>query len=394
MGTSKKNWLPLGFATLVVVCCVVLLFDQVKCWNSKDDYLFGYLVPVFVAFVLKERWPKIRAIFIPNEVAETEVSKSGVHGGTAPDASLSRTQRGGDHDVSPTSVGQKHLGEEGGSRDEFDLPGFVPAVPAPKWLELIFGVGTIFSLLIFSTGALGSVIYGVDAFTTYQNTAGFIGICLGAAWFASADDFSGNPNDLRTRGRLLLLLVFPIFVWLISGPFTFLADRQIKTLLLKYVTDASVFLLNSLSFDLVREGNTIVLANGERVGVEDACSGVRSLTACLFAGSFIAAVFMRSVKKKFFFVVLSVIGAMFLNILRTSVLAIWATFNGSNAIELDFWGNAPDSPAFSLGTVHDIVGWSAMLITLGIMFALIPVVNLKLRKSNEEMQISFVDEEE
>ncbi len=350
MGTSKKNWLPLGFATLVVACCVVLLFDQVKCWNSKDDYLFGYLVPVFVAFVLKERWPKICSIF---------------------------------------------SGEKSDEDDEFELPKFIkPGVMAPKWLEVIFGAGMIFSLLVFSTGALGSVIYGIDAFTTYQNTAGFVGICLGAAWFASADNSSGNPNDLRTRGRFLLLLFFPIFVWIISGPFTFLADRQIKTFLLQYVTSAAVFLLNFLGFDLTQEANTIVLANGERVGVEDACSGIRSLTACLFAGSFIAAVFMRSLKKKTFFIVLSIAGAMFLNILRTSVLAIWSVFHGANAIELDFWGNAPDSPAFSLGTVHDIVGWCAMLITLGVMFALIPVVNLKFRKSDEEMQISFVDDNE
>ncbi len=191
-----------------------------------------------------------------------------------------------------------------------------------------------------------------------------------------------------------MLLVFPIFVWLISGPFTFLVDRQIKSILLTNVTGTVVHLLNFAGFDVAQEANTIVLGNGEKVGVEDACSGVRSLTACVFAGSFLAAIFLHSVKKKIFFVALSVVGALFLNVLRTSALTLWAIFNGANSIEFDFFGNAPDSENFTLGTVHDVLGWAAMFITLFVMIALVPVVNIKLRKTDEEMQISFVDDDE
>ena len=41
----------------------------------------------------------------------------------------------------------------------------------------------------------------------------------------------------------------------------------------------------------VVQGNVLALPTGN-VGVEDACSGIRSLTGCLFAGSFLAAVFV------------------------------------------------------------------------------------------------------
>ncbi len=352
-----------GFCVVVAISCVVLLFDQVQCWNTKDDYLFGYLVPLFVAFVVVERRHKIARIFT-----------------------------GGNSGNNADGNGDDDAGDD--DNDEFSLPKFIkPGVLAPTWLEALFGAGTIFALLIFSTGALGSAIYGIDAFTTYQNTAGFIGICLGAAWFASAENFSGEANDLRCRGRLLLLLVFPIFVWLVSGPFTFLVDRQIKSLLLKNVTSTVVHLLGAVGFDLTQEANTIVLANGERVGVEDACSGVRSLTACLFTGSFLAAIFMRSVKKKVLFVAISIVCALLLNVMRTSSLTLWAIFNGANAIELDFWGHGPDSPEFSLGTVHDIVGWGAMIVTVAIMVVLVPIINFKFRKSAEEMDVLFVDEE-
>jgi hypothetical protein len=54
----------------------------------------------------------------------------------------------------------------------------------------------------------------------------------------------------------------------------------------------------SLVFDLagatlIREGNVLVLPTG-RVGVAEACSGIRSLTGCLFSGALLGAAFFRS----------------------------------------------------------------------------------------------------
>lgn len=349
---SEETFSPFWFLGLALIAGVVLLFDQVQCWNSKDDYLFGYLVPLFCAFVIKERWDKIKRIFTGTPAEED-------------------------------------------AEDEFQLPAWAvkPGTQVPWWLNCIFAAGTFFSALLFASGAIGSAIYGFDAFTTYQNTAGFIGLSFGLAWFAATETLSGKPIDLRTRIRFLLLLCFPILVWLISGPFTFLVDRQIKTLLLSNVTATVVHLLNFLGFDLIQEANTILLPGGDRVGVEDACSGVRSLTACLFTGSFLAAVFMRSLKKKLFFVGLSIIFALFLNVIRSSFLTVWATFYTSESLEWDFFGNTPDSPNFTLGTVHDVAGWGAMFITLGLMAALVPLVNLKRERTDDEMALNFVDED-
>lgn len=343
---------PFWYAAIALLACAVLLFDQIQCWNSKDDYLFGYLVPLFSAFVIKERWHKIKRIF---------------------------TGASDEEDL----------------QDEFQLPAWAikTGTPVPAWLNLIFFAGTAFSALLFAFGAIGSAIYGFDAFTTYQNTAGFVGLCFGLAWFASSGTLTGRPQELRTRIRFLLLLVFPICVWMISGPFTFLVDRQIKTLLLSNVTSTVVHLMNFLGFDLTQEANTILLPGGDRVGVEDACSGVRSLTACLFTGSFLAAVFMHSLGKKIFFVALSIVFALLLNVMRSSFLTLWASFNGSESLEFDFFGNAAESADFTLGTVHDVVGWGAMIITLALMAALVPLINLKRERSDAEMVLNFVDED-
>ena len=57
-------------------------------------------------------------------------------------------------------------------------------------------------------------------------------------------------------------------------------------------------MLDLLGYEIERRGNVLILPMGS-VGVEEACSGIRSLTACLFAGSFLAAVFLDRFWKKF-----------------------------------------------------------------------------------------------
>lgn len=353
----KKDITPILFAGLGVAMCAVVIWDQQYCWSSKDDYLFGYLVPFLCAFVLKERFHLLRAVFTGEPVAD-ELA------GTPAD-------------------------------DEFSPPKIIRAgTPSPLWLELIFAAGTLFSLLLFAAGALGTAIYGAAAVTTHENTAGFIGTAIGLTWFAAARDFSGKTLDLRSRLRVLMLLAFPICVWFISGPFTFLVDSQIKTLLLDKVTGTVVFLLNLFDFALVQQGNVIVLPGGDTVGVADACSGIRSMTACVFVGSFLAAIFLHSLKKKLCFVGVSIAFALVLNVLRTSFLTVWSLWHGSKALEYDFWGHPTDSLSFTLGTVHDVAGWTAMIITFIMLLLLIPVFNLKLTKTDEEMGIDFVDEPE
>lgn len=352
---EKTDRTPLFFAALGVLMCAVVIWDQQYCWSSKDDYLFGYLVPFLCAFVLKERFHLLRAAFA----------------GTAGNGATAET-----------------------ANDEFSPPAFIrPGVRAPLILEALFAAGTLFSVLLFAVGGAGTAIYGAAAITTHENTMGFIGAAFGLAWFASARDFSGTPLDLRTRLRVLMMLVFPICVWFVSGPFTFLVDSQIRTLLLDKVTASVVGLLNLFDFSLVQEGNIIVLPGGDTVGVADACSGIRSMTACVFAGSFLAAIFLHSLKKKALFVGVSIVFALILNILRTSFLTLWSLWHGSKALEYDFFGNPTDSLSFTLGTVHDVAGWTAMFITFAMLLLLIPVFNLKMTKTDEEMDFRFADDD-
>lgn len=354
---KKTDKTPLIFAAVGILMCGIVIWDQQYCWSSKDDYIFGYLVPFLCAFVLKERYHLLRSIF----------TGTPIEGG---------------------------VDENGQPLDEFSPPKFIRSGWKSPWiLDGLFALGMLFSFLLFAAGALGTAIYGAAAITTHENTMGFIGAAFGLVWFASSKDFSGKPLDLRSRLRVMMIFVFPICVWFVSGPFTFLVDSQIKTLLLDKVTATVVHFLNIFDFSLVQEGNIIVLPGGDTVGVADACSGIRSMTACVFAGSFLAAIFLHTLKKKVCFVAVSIVFALVLNILRTSFLTLWSLWNGSKALEYDFFGNPTDSVKFTLGTVHDVAGWVAMIITFIMLLLLIPVFNLKLTKTDEEMGIEFIDDE-
>lgn len=98
------------------------------------------------------------------------------------------------------------------------------------------------------------------------------------------------------------------------------------------------------------------------MGVADACSGIRSFTACLFAGSFLAAVFLDKLWKKIGLVASAVGFAFFTNLLRSLFLTAWAYNYGPEAIE---------------GMVHDIAGYAVLGLTVVGLLCLLPLFNLK-----------------
>jgi exosortase len=114
-----------------------------------------------------------------------------------------------------------------------------------------------------------------------------------------------------------------------------------------------------LGYPLVQEGNVLVLPTGT-VGVADACSGIRSLTACLFAGSFLAAVFLDRLWKKIALIAAALLLAFATNLLRSLFLTSWAYMHGSDAIE---------------GSVHDLTGFAVLGFTCIGLLLLLPLFN-------------------
>jgi exosortase len=181
--------------------------------------------------------------------------------------------------------------------------------------------------------------------------------------------YFGTPPGLATgegegprnsvRARVAALALFPACVWLISAPLVSAFENTLSLFLLRKVVAVVFFVFGMLGYPLVQEGNVLVLPTGS-VGVADACSGIRSLTACLFTGSFLAAVFLDRLWKKVLLVVAALLLAFATNLLRSLFLTAWAYMHGSEAIE---------------GSIHDLTGFAVLGLTCAGLLLLLPLFN-------------------
>jgi exosortase len=139
-------------------------------------------------------------------------------------------------------------------------------------------------------------------------------------------------------------------------------ESQLNLALLRYIVSAVAWIFDLLGLPLEQQGNVLALPTGN-VGVEDACSGIRSLTGCLFAGSFLAAVFLGKLWQKIALVIAALGLALLTNLGRSLFLTGWAYRYGPHAIE---------------GTVHDVAGYAVLGLTVVGLLCLLPIFNLKL----------------
>jgi exosortase/archaeosortase family protein len=178
-------------------------------------------------------------------------------------------------------------------------------------------------------------------------------------------------------------------------------ETRVKPLLLEWVVGIVSNLFNLLGFEIYRDGSVLEMPPHGSVGVADACSGIRSLTACLFAGSFLAAVFLDRFWKKILLLAMSAVLAFGMNVVRSLFLTGWAFRYNADALDADFWGNpeflrvkdaagqlvaAKDAagqpvpnPAFHFITVHDFAGYAVLALTLAGLLLLLPILNFKFK---------------
>ena len=286
--------------------------------------MFGYIVPLFVAYVVYDRWPRIRQL----DATRCEVA-------------------------------------------------------APRWLQWLLawqaGVALIGGLFIFALGATMRAGAGASQPASLAMAAGFAAACLGMVYLAGA----GRPQstDLaipvaqgwlaswralgsQPRVRLAGQFLFPALVWVLSAPLLSAVEGALSRYLLHKVTVVVFFVFDSLGLLLERHGNVLILPDGKgTVGVAEACSGIRSLTGSLFSGAFLAAVFLRPVWKKFALVVAALLLAFGTNILRSLFLTSWAYAYGSHAIE---------------GSIHDVTGFAVLGLTFAGLMVLVWIFNFQL----------------
>lgn len=299
-------------------------WDHSHWWRTREDYGFGWLVPAFVLFVVHDRWRRIR---------------ERVAGCRAPGSPRATGWSG----RLVTAVSGAALA---GGALLFLLGAFYRAGAGPSQpgsLALALGTaGVVLPLLVLTAPASPAP--------------------AAARWWQDA------------RWPLVGLFLFPSLVWLVAAPMVSAIENQLSLVLLRGVTRVVFFVFDLLGLPLQQEGNTLVLppvVEGveNRVGVEQACSGIRSLTACLFAGSFLAAVFLDRLWKQVALVGAALGFAFLTNLARSLFLTGWAYRYGHDAIE---------------GTVHDVAGYAVLGLTVLGLLALLPLFSVQFGAPDEE----------
>lgn len=286
-------------------------WDQSHWWRIKEDYSFGWLVPAFVVFVIYDRWARI-----------VQAARACAAAG------------------SPRAAGWQ------------------------KWvLGLAVGAMLALGALFFLLGAFYRAGAGVSQPGTLALVLGAVGVLLPLLFLNTPSSPAPVAGGLWSDGRVQLVrwFVFPVLVWLVSAPMVSAVEQQLNLFLLRQVVNVVAFVFDLLGLPIEQHGNVLTLPTGS-VGVEDACSGIRSLTACLFAGSFLAAVFLEKGWKKITLVVAAMGLAFLTNLGRSLFLTSWAYHYGPKAIE---------------GTVHDVAGYAVLGLTVVGLLCLLPILNLK-----------------
>lgn len=309
---------PDSFLAALAVGVGFMLFvawDQMHWWRVKEDYSFGWLVPLFVAYAVFDRWPRIVKLMESDPAA----------------------------------------------------PGAEPNW-ATRLTALAFGAAMAVGVVFFALGAVYRAGAGSSQPGSLALALGFAGLLLGMVYFNTpagavpVERGQGGwlqPFLANRRLRVAAWFLFPALIWVISAPLVSAVENTLSLFLLNQVVKVVFFVFGMLGYPLVQEGNVLHLPEGS-VGVADACSGIRSLTACLFAGSFLAAVFLDRLWKKVALVAAAMLFAFVTNLLRSVFLTAWAYAYGADAIE---------------GTIHDATGYAVLGLTCVGLLCLLPLFN-------------------
>ena len=159
--------------------------------------------------------------------------------------------------------------------------------------------------------------------------------------------------------------LFPVCFFFIAIPWPRNAEEAIMGFFMEKNAIAALEVLHWIGYEAVRRGHLITLPTGT-LGVEEACSGVRSLQSGIMASLFLGEIFRFSGFFRIVLVAISVLVALFGNFLRATILSIIASNEGVAAIEK--W--------------HDIAGYAILVSTLGTLWLITHFYNKFRHKQN------------
>ena len=199
----------------------------------------------------------------------------------------------------------------------------------------------------FSSAVMGLAGCGLlFVFQIYQAALGLkpaalIGLALAVMMVASA-------NLLYVFGwRGWIKFIFPYAFILIALPMPSVVQGIVVNGLQHQVAAITVEILALFGIPADLSGSIIHLSSGP-VGVDEACSGIRSLQSTVMATLFIGFLMLKGVGMRFLLFIAGILLAILGNLARVFYLSYQAHHHGPDAIEAS----------------HDAAGWSILLFTV------------------------------
>ncbi len=125
---------------------------------------------------------------------------------------------------------------------------------------------------------------------------------------------------------------FPIVFFLVAVPWPTHIEQFVVQHLMHWQTGINVSLLNLAGIPAVQSGNVIEVGSS-LIGIEEACSGVRSLQATLMVSLFLGELYAFNVLGRVVLVATGALFALFCNLVRTGILVWVGAKKGTQAIE-------------------------------------------------------------
>jgi exosortase len=187
--------------------------------------------------------------------------------------------------------------------------------PCPRALGAIVTLLVTGLILLVAGGLYMAALEWTHALVAAMLTGALCAL-LGATWI-----------DYSFKSVRLVPFNWPagvaILLWLLSSPLPPGTYGTLTHGLQAGVTSSVLGVLHFLGIAAVRHGNIIQLTNAA-VGIEEACSGVRSLISSIYAGFFFSATLVRGRGARALIVVLAAPLAIAMNLLRSLTLTLLA----------------------------------------------------------------------
>jgi exosortase len=154
--------------------------------------------------------------------------------------------------------------------------------------------------------------------------------------------------------ELVKALAFPLLLLPFMIPIPAVIYNQITFPLQLFASSVAETVLNVVGIPVLRDGNVLELASGERLNVAEACSGIRSLLSLTFLSLVYAYFFDKKVWMRWALLIGTIPIAILANAGRVTITGWLANFN----------------PDLAHGFFHMLEGWIIFLIAFAMLLVL------------------------